>query len=60
MMKPSTNDEIKGKLHELKGKAKQQAGQILGNPDLEAEGKGEQLAGTVQKKVGQIEKVFEK
>ena len=59
-MKPSTNDQIKGALHEMKGKAKQKAGQIVGNPDLEAEGQGEKIAGTVQKKVGQIEKVFEK
>ena len=59
-MKPSTNDQLKGTLHEMKGKAKQKAGQVLGNLDLEAEGQGEQLAGTVQKKVGQIEKVFEK
>jgi uncharacterized protein YjbJ (UPF0337 family) len=30
------------------------------NPDLEAEGQDEELSGTVQKKVGQIKKVFEK
>ena len=58
-MEPSTNDEIRCMLHKLKGKAKQQAGEVLGNPDLEAEGQGEQLAGTAQRKVGQIEKGFE-
>lgn len=59
-MKPSTKDQIEGKLHELKGKAKQKAGQVANNPNLEAEGQAEKLAGKVQKKVGQVEKVFEK
>jgi uncharacterized protein YjbJ (UPF0337 family) len=59
-MKPSTTDQIKGAFHELKGKAKQKAGQVTNNPDLATEGQTEKLAGTVQKKVGQIEKVFEK
>ncbi len=59
-MKPSTKDQIAGKLHELKGKAKQKAGQVTNNPNLAAEGRGEKLAGKIQKKVGQVEKVFEK
>ena len=59
-MKPSTKDQIEGKFHELKGKAKQTAGQVTNNPNLEAEGQGEKLVGKVQKKVGQVEKVFEK
>jgi uncharacterized protein YjbJ (UPF0337 family) len=59
-MNPSTKDQIEGALHEVKGKAKQKIGQITNNPDLAAEGQGEKLAGIVQKKVGQIEKVLEK
>jgi uncharacterized protein YjbJ (UPF0337 family) len=59
-MKPSTTDQIKGKLHEVKGKAKEKAGQLTNNPNLAAEGQDEKIAGVVQKKVGQIEKVFEK
>ena len=59
-MNPSTNDQIAGKLHEVKGKVKELAGQAAGNPDLESEGNAENLAGKVQHKVGQIEKVFEK
>jgi uncharacterized protein YjbJ (UPF0337 family) len=59
-MKPSTKDQVEGKLHEIKGKVKEKAGQITDNPKLEAEGQGEKLAGKIQKKVGQIEKVFEK
>jgi uncharacterized protein YjbJ (UPF0337 family) len=60
MMKPSNNDQVEGTLHEVKGKLKEAAGQVVGNPDLEAEGQVEKIAGVVQKKVGQIEKVFEK
>jgi uncharacterized protein YjbJ (UPF0337 family) len=59
-MKPSTKDQIKGELHELKGTVKQKVGQIANNPNLEAEGQSEKLAGKIQKKVGQIKKMFEK
>ncbi len=59
-MSSSTNDQVAGKVHEVKGKLKELAGQIVNNPDLEDEGKAENLGGKVQKKVGQIEKVFEK
>jgi len=44
----------------MKGKVKEKAGQVTDNPNLEAEGLAEQLAGKVQNKVGQIEKVLEK
>jgi uncharacterized protein YjbJ (UPF0337 family) len=59
-MKPSTKDQITGKLHELKGKAKEKAGQVTNNPTLADEGQDEKIAGVIQKKVGQIKKVFEK
>ncbi len=59
-MTQSTNDQIEGKLHELKGKVKEAAGKLSNDPDMTAEGQGEQVAGTIQKKIGQIEKVFEK
>jgi uncharacterized protein YjbJ (UPF0337 family) len=58
-MKSSTKDQVKGKLHELKGAAKEKAGQVTNNPNLMAEGQDEKFAGKVQKKVGQIEKVFD-
>jgi uncharacterized protein YjbJ (UPF0337 family) len=60
MMQPSTKDQIKGKLLEMKGKVKEKAGEVTNNPDLEADGQSEKLAGIVQKKIGQIERVFEK
>jgi uncharacterized protein YjbJ (UPF0337 family) len=60
IMNPSTNDQIEGKLHEVKGKIKETAGRVANNPDLESEGKVENLGGKIQKKVGQVEKIFEK
>jgi uncharacterized protein YjbJ (UPF0337 family) len=59
-MKPSTTDQVQGALHEVKGEVKEKAGKITGNPDLTNEGQAEKLAGKVQKKVGQVEKVFER
>jgi uncharacterized protein YjbJ (UPF0337 family) len=59
-MNSSTTDQVKGDLHQVKGKVKEKVGQVIGNPDLEVEGQNENLAGKVQKKVGQIEKVLEK
>jgi uncharacterized protein YjbJ (UPF0337 family) len=58
-MKPTTQDQIEGKLHELKGKVKQTAGRITNNPNLEAEGQAEKLGGKIQNKVGQLEKVLD-
>jgi len=44
----------------VKGKLKEKVGQVINDPDLEAEGKSENLAGKVQKKIGQIKDVFKK
>ena len=59
-MKPSTTDRVEGKLHEVKGKVKEEAGQLTNNPNLANRGHAEKIAGKVQTKVGQVEKVFEK
>ena len=59
-MKPSTKDQMEGKFHEVKGTVKEKTGQVINNPDLEAEGQAEKLTGKVQKKIGQIEEVLEK
>ena len=58
-MKESTKDKMEGTLHEAKGKVKEESGKAIGNPDLQDRGTGEKVAGKVQKKVGDIEKVFE-
>jgi uncharacterized protein YjbJ (UPF0337 family) len=59
-MKPSTEDEVAGKIHEVKGKIKEKAGQLTNDPDLEVEGRTERAGGKVQKKIGQVEKVLGK
>jgi len=47
-------------MHQLKGKIKEVAGKIVGNKDLEAEGKVESLEGKVQEKIGKIKRVINK
>jgi uncharacterized protein YjbJ (UPF0337 family) len=59
-VKPSTKDRAEGTFHELKGKAKEIAGKVTDNPELEAEGTGEKIAGKVQEKVGLVKKVVGK
>jgi uncharacterized protein YjbJ (UPF0337 family) len=59
-MRPSTTDQVQGKLHEVKGDVKKKVGQVTGNADLTDEGQAEQIAGSVQKKIGQVEKVLGK
>lgn len=57
-MKSSMKDKVKGTFHEAKGKVKEIAGKITDNPKLEAEGRGEMIAGKVQEKIGQVKKVL--
>lgn len=59
-MKPSTQNEINGNIHEVKGAVKSTVGKVINNPELEAEGKAEHILGKAEKKVGQIEMVIEK
>ena len=59
-MQSSTKDQAEGKFHQVKGKLKEVAGKLSDNPNLEGEGLGEKIAGKVQNKLGQVEKVLEK
>ena len=59
-MKSSTKDKIKGSVSEAKGKIKEESGKAVGNRDLQDRGTGEKVAGKVQKKVGDVKKVFGK
>jgi uncharacterized protein YjbJ (UPF0337 family) len=59
-MDDSTKDKAEGALHDLKGTVKEKVGQLTNNPNLEDEGTDEKIAGKIQKKVGDVEKVFEK
>ena len=58
MMKPSTKDELAGRIHEVKGTIKEKIGQLTNDPDLEDEGTAEKIGGKVQKKIGQVQKVL--
>jgi uncharacterized protein YjbJ (UPF0337 family) len=44
----------------VKGKAKQMAGKLTDNPELEAEGTDEKIAGKVQEKIGKAKKFLGK
>jgi uncharacterized protein YjbJ (UPF0337 family) len=59
-MKSSTKDKIKGAFHEAKGKAKEETGKATGNPDLRDRGTVEKVDGKVQRKIGDVKKVFER
>ena len=60
IMKSSTRDQVEGTFHELKGRARAFAGKLADNPELEAEGVGEKIAGKVQIKIGEVKKVLGK
>ncbi len=60
IMKSSTKDKIQGTLREAKGKVKEESGKAIGNPNLRDRGTDEKVAGKVQKKIGDIKKVFDK
>jgi uncharacterized protein YjbJ (UPF0337 family) len=45
-------DELKGKAKQAKGSIKEKAGELIGNPDLEAEGTIDRATGKVQEGFG--------
>jgi len=57
-MNNSTKDKMDGTAHEVKGAVKETVGKAIGNPDMQDEGTAEKVGGKVQKKVGDVEKVF--
>jgi uncharacterized protein YjbJ (UPF0337 family) len=57
-MKSSTKDNAEGKMHQFKGKIKEVTGKVVGNHELEDEGKNEKLDGKIQEKMGEVKKVF--
>lgn len=58
-MKNSTINQAKGKAQEIKGRVKEEFGELTNNPDVEARGRGERIAGKLRKKAGDIQQVFE-
>jgi uncharacterized protein YjbJ (UPF0337 family) len=59
-MNSSAKDKVMGTAKVAVGNVKEQAGKATGNPDLQDEGTAERLEGNVQKKVGEVKKVFGK
>lgn len=59
-MKASTKDKAEGTFHTVKGAVKEMAGKLSDDPNLEAEGTGEKIAGKIQTKIGQVKKVLGK
>ena len=53
-----THDEAHGKFQEVKGSIKEKIGQLTNDPNLEDEGTADKASGFVEKKVGQVKKVF--
>ncbi|WP_232797108.1 CsbD family protein [Blastococcus atacamensis] len=51
-------DKISNKIDELAGKGKELAGRATDNPDLEAEGKGDQAASNLKQAGEKIKDVF--
>jgi uncharacterized protein YjbJ (UPF0337 family) len=59
-MADSTKDKVEGAFHDVKGTIKEKVGRATNNPDLEDEGTAEKVGGKIQKKIGDVEKVFGK
>lgn len=56
----STKQQVEGKLHEEKGAAKEKAGELIKDSELESEGRTEKVAGIVQNVLGKAEKLLGK
>lgn len=54
--KTVNKDQVKGRVKQTKGNAKQISGRMVGNDTLEIKGKAEKLAGKVQADYGDIKK----
>jgi uncharacterized protein YjbJ (UPF0337 family) len=59
-LKSSTSDKAQGTAKIVKGKAKEAIGKATKKPNLRDEGRADQVEGRVQKKVGDIKKVFDR
>ena len=59
-MDDSTKDKFEGALHDVKGTVKEKGRHLTNNPSLEEERNRRKTRRKIQKKVGDVEKVFEK
>jgi uncharacterized protein YjbJ (UPF0337 family) len=56
----ATEDKAAHKATEVKGKVKEAAGQVTGDPELEAEGQGDQAKGNIKQAGDKIKDAFKK
>ncbi|AKJ95252.1 general stress protein CsbD [Thioalkalivibrio versutus] len=49
-------DQIKGRVEEAKGQAKQTAGKVVGNEELEVKGRAQKAGGKLQAGYGDLKK----
>ena len=59
-MNSSTNDKVKGTAKEAVGKIKEETGKAIGNPNLRDRGTAEKVGGKLERKIGDVKKVFGK
>ena len=55
-MRSSTQDQMEGTFHQMKGRIKEIAGELTDNPKLKAAGAYEKMSGIVQERIGQVKK----
>jgi uncharacterized protein YjbJ (UPF0337 family) len=60
LVKSSTKDKIRGRIDEAKGKVKEKTGEAAVNSDLRDRGAAEKAGGKIQRKIGDVIKVFGK
>ena len=59
-MKSSVTDKVQGAAKDIAGRIKEAGGRATNDPDLEDRGTAERAEGKLQKKVGDVKKVFGK
>jgi len=57
-VKASTKNRVKGRAKEVSGRAKSKLGKATRNPRLRDRGDEETIAGKLQRKLGEVAKVF--
>jgi len=57
-MKDSTKNRVEGKTREIQGTLKEAAGVLTGRRRWKSEGRAEAVAGKVQNKIGEVERVL--
>jgi len=54
-MKTSTKNQLLGKMHEVKGSAKKELGNLTNSPSLKVEGQIEKTSGKLRQKLSRVQ-----